>query len=458
MRFLFVKTPVQHFEGNALFTRQFLYKLIVPLVIEQLLAVTIGMADTIMVASAGEAAVSAISLVDSITILIVQLFAAFATGGAVVSSQYLGRKDQASANIAAKQLLTLSIAVSTSLLFVCLPIRSEIIGTIFGSIESIVLNFGSTYFLFILLSLPFLAAYNSCAALFRSMGNSKVSLWVSILMNIINITGNAYFIFVLHLGVLGAGLATLLSRIVGALIMLVLITNKNNQIFIHRFWRFEWRWEMIKRILRIGIPNGIEGSVFQVGKLLVQGFIAVFGTASIAANAIANSVASFANIPAQAIGLASITVVGQSIGAKKADQAVFYSKRLLFISYLSLISIAIPIYFFAPQIVHIFNLSSEATELASGVIRTAMIASTVLWPTAFTLPNFLRAAGDAKYTMVISMFSMWTFRVAVSYILAIIFNFGIYGVWLGMYCDWLCRSLCFIVRFSHGKWKTKKVI
>ncbi|WP_320127937.1 MATE family efflux transporter [uncultured Sphaerochaeta sp.] len=453
-----MKSHTTSFIGEPLFTPAYLAKLIVPLIIEQFLAVTIGMADTVMVASSGEAAVSAISLVDSITLLIVQVFASFATGGAVVSSQYLGQKDNASANIAAKQLLILSIMVSLVLMTICLPLRSNIIKVIFGSIDADVMDNSVVYFLFILISIPFLAIYNSCAALFRSMGNSKVSLAVSVLMNIINIGGNGYFIFGLGLGVVGAGLATMLSRIIGALVMLVLISNRKNSIFVYKLWKFEWHFEMIKRILRIGVPNGIEGSVFQIGKLLVQGITASFGTVSLAANAIANSVGSFANIPGNALGLASITVIGQCVGGKQYDQAVHYSKKLLGFTYFAMGIIVVPVFFFAPQIVSIFNLSAEATVLASSVIKTCMVASILIWPTAFTVPNFLRAAGDAKYTMIVSMFSMWIFRVGMSYLLALYMGMGLMGVWYGMYIDWIFRSICFIIRFVRGKWKTKRVI
>ncbi|MDD4301869.1 MAG: MATE family efflux transporter, partial [Sphaerochaeta sp.] len=207
-----MKPIIQETALEPMFSRRFLYTLIIPLIIEQVLMVSIGMADTVMIASAGESAVSAISLVDSITILIVQLFAAFATGGAVVASQYLGNRDNASANAAAKQLILLSLLVSIFLLILCMPFRRQIISFIFGSIETSVLEGGATYFIYILLSLPFLAAYNASAALFRSMGNSKISLWVSLVMNLVNVAGNAYFIFALHLGVIGAGLGTLLSR------------------------------------------------------------------------------------------------------------------------------------------------------------------------------------------------------------------------------------------------------
>ncbi len=450
------KTPSTALE--PMFSRRFLYSLIIPLVIEQFLAVSIGIADTVMVASAGEAAVSAISLVDAITILIVQLFAAFATGGAVVSAQYLGKKDYPSANIAAKQLLILSLFVSSLLLVFCLPIRRQVIRLIFGSIETTVLDYGTTYFMYILLSLPFLAAYNAVAALFRSMGNSKVSLWVSVVMNVVNVVGNAYFILVLKLGVVGAGLATLLSRIIGSIIILFLIANRDNTICIRNYRHLSVQWNMVKRILTVGIPNGIEGSVFQIGKLLVQGFIAAFGTPSIAANAIAGAVSSFANIPGGAIGLASITIVGQAVGAKKPEQAIYYAKKLLLLAYISMFIVALPLFLFASSLVLIFNLSAEASLLGANVIRTAMVFGALFWPTAFALPNFLRAAGDAKYTMLISMLSMWIFRVGASYILAVVYNMGIYGVWLGMYLDWIVRSACFVFRFARGKWKTKRVI
>ncbi len=432
--------------------------LIVPLVAEQFLAVTIGMVDIVMVASVGEVAVSSVSIVNSISHLMVQLFASFATGGAVVASQYLGRKDQVSANDAAKQLFLLSLSVSTLILVLCMPVRRGIISVIFGSIEADVLLDSTIYFKYILLSLPFLASYNACAALFRSMGNSKVSLIVSTLMNIANIGGNAYFIFALHMGVAGAGLATLLSRMLAATIMVILISNKRNIIFIHKIWKFRWDWHKIKKILQIGIPTGLEGSIFHIGRLMVQSFIASFGTVALAANAIANSVASLANIPGRAINMASITIIGQSLGAKRPDQAVFFGKRLLLLAYGSIGCIAIPLFIVAPSVVQIFNLSAEASHLASNIIRTAMVASSLLWPFAFTIPNFLRAAGDVKYTMIVSMFSMWIFRVGSSYVLSFYLGFGIYGVWFGMYIDWLCRGVFYLTRFLRGKWKTKKVI
>lgn len=443
---------------EPMFSRRFLFWLIIPLVAEQFLAITIGLVDTMMVATVGEAAVSAVSIIDSITQLIVQLFASFATGGAVIASQYLGRKNYPAANDAAKQLFNLSLGVAILLLVLCMPVRKGIILTVFGSLEDTVLINSTTYFKYILLSLPFLATYNACAALFRSMGNSKVPLMVSALMNATNIAGNAYFIFSLNMGVAGAGLSTLLSRILSFLIMTILICNKKNIIHIEKITKLSWNWNSVKKILTIGIPTGIEGSIFHIGKLMVQSFVASFGTFSLAANAIANSVATMSNIPGRAINLSSITIVGQSLGAKQPKQADYYGRRLLMLSYGATLGVTLPIFLFAPHIIAVFMLSSQASSLAITIIRTTMVATSLFWPMAFTTSNILKAAGDVKYTMVISMISMWTFRVCGSYLLAFTFGLGVFGVWFGMYVDWIFRSIFYFYRFIQGKWKQIRVI
>lgn len=445
-------------KGPLIFSNGYLAKLIFPLVVEQLLAVTIGMADTVMVASCGEAAVSAISLVDAISQLFIQIFASFATGGAVVASQYLGRKDKPSACVAAKQLVYISLLVSIFLVAFGLPFRKPLLRFVFGSIEADVMTNAEIYFWIILISFPFLAVFNACTALFRSMGNSKVSMFVSLIMNVINIGGNAWLIFGKGMGVAGAGFASLASRVVAALVMLVLVCHKKHPIHVERLFHFEWRWDMIKRILRIGVPSGIENSTFHIGKLLVQSLTATFGTASLAANAITNNICSFMNIPGNAIGLASITVIGQCVGAKNTEQATYYAKRLILMVYCVVVLICIPLFLFAGPLVGIFNLSHAASVMAVEIIQLCVVVSCFIWPTAFTIPNFLRAAGDAKYTMVVSMFSMWVFRVACSHILGKWLGMGLQGVWIAMYIDWGFRSICFVTRFVKGGWKTKRVI
>lgn len=452
--------------GTPLFSRQYLSRLIWPLVAEQFLAVTIGACDTLMVASNGEAAVSGVSLIDQFSQLMIQLFAAFATGGAVVSSQYLGHNEPKSACIAAKQLLYLALGAGLVIVAICVPFRVPILAALYGKIDADVMHNALIYFMWVTISFPFLAVYNSCAALFRSMGNSRLSLVVSLLMNIINIGGNATLIYGFNMSVAGAGIATLASRAVAAIIMFVLLCKKKNVIHFDHIWHFEWNGTMVKRILRIGVPSGIENSVFQIGKLIVQMFMAGFGTVAIAANAICNNIASFANIPGSAIGLASVTVIGQCIGASEKKQAVSYSKLMLKITFAAMDALAVILFIVCPGIVRLFNLSQAATVLATGVIRTCMVANIIVWPLAFTLPASLRAAGDVKFTMLVSNFSMIAFRVLFSYLISSYLlrvhpdnaSYALYGVWFGMYIDWICRAVFFVFRFKSGRWLEKKVI
>ena len=455
---------------DSLFSKKDLKRLILPLIAEQFLAITIGACDTVMVASIGEAGVSGVSLIDQLTQLFIQLFAAFATGGAVVCSQYIGHKSLDNARVAARQLLYISALAGLAIIAFCLPLRHYILNFIYGKTDAAVMQNALIYFVWVLLSFPFLAIYSSCAALYRAMGNSKVSLKVSLLMNLTNIAGNAILIFGAKIGVAGAGIATLASRIVAASIMLVLLTRKSakekNPIYLEKMWNVEFRFDMIRKILSVAIPSGIENSVFHFGKILVYSFMSGFGLAAIAANAITNTIAGFSNIPAQAIGLASVTVIGQCIGAGEKEQAKNYGRRLMKEAYLGMITVAATLFLLAPLLVRAFNLSDEARNLATDVIRTCMVANSIFWPMSFTLPNILRAAGDVKFTMLVSNVSMWLFRVLFSYLISswLLRHFpqntslALYGVWFGMYIDWVFRAICFFVRFRHGRWLNKRVI
>lgn len=453
-----------------LFSKQDLRRLIFPLVAEQFLAMTIGACDTVMVSSVGEAGVSGVSLIDQLTQLFIQLFAAFATGGAVVSSQYLGHKSDEKARTAARQLLNISTFVALVIIALCLPLRHFILNLIYGKIDESVMQNALIYFVWILLSFPFLAIYNSCAALFRSMGNSKISLKVSLMMNLTNIAGNAVLIYGAKIGVAGAGIATLASRIVAAIVMVYLLARPgakiNSRIYLEKLWKIEIRFDMIRKILKVAIPSGIENSVFHIGKILVYSFMSGFGLAAIAANAITNTIASFSNIPAQAIGLSSVTVIGQCIGAGEKEQAKSYGRKLMKEAYIGMFCVATAIFLLCPLLVRAFNLSDEARLLATGVIRTCMVANIFFWPMSFTMPNILRASGDAKYTMVVSNISMWLFRVLFSFLISkyLLFKFpenthlALYGIWFGMYIDWIFRGLCFGIRFHRNRWLDKKVI
>ncbi len=452
---------------KPLFDRQYLIKLILPLIAEQFLAMTIGAVDTMMVSSIGDAGVSGVSLVDQLSQLVIQLFAAFATGGAVVASQYIGHKKEDSARRAAKQLVTISAMAALFLIVICIPFRKVILNVFFGKSGQEILMNCSIYFFWILISFPFLAVYNSSAALFRAMGNSRISLFVSLIMNLVNIGGNALLIYGAKIGVAGAGISTLASRIFAAGVMMILLCRKNkNIIYIEKIWKPEFDFGMIKRILKIAIPSGIENSVFHIGKLIVFSLMSGFGQIAISANAISNSIASFANIPSQAIGLASVTIIGHCIGADEKDQAMYYGKKLLKEAYMGMLLTASLIFAASPFIVNLFKIARESQILASGVIRTCMIANLFFWPMSFTMPNILRAAGDAKYTMIISNISMWAFRVLFSFLISKILlarypenpSLALYGIWFGMYLDWIFRGVFFWIRFKSGRWLEKRVI
>lgn len=445
---------------QPLFSRNALVRLIIPLIIEQLLLMTVGMADTVMVTTAGEAAVSGVSLVDNINTLIIQIFSALSTGGAVVVSQYLGRQEVEQAKTASKQLLYTMCAVSLLLMTAALLFRQHILSLIFGRVEADVMTSALIYFLLTAAAYPFMGIYNAGAALFRAMGNSKVSMFCSLIINFINIAVNAIFIFGFHFGAAGAGIGTLVSRIAAAVIIMTLLNHPDHLVRVDGLLRFQLNGGMIKRILFIGIPNGLENGMFQAGKLMVLNLITTFDTSAVAANAIANSVAGVVNVPGMALGLAIITVVGRCMGAGATDQAVTYTKRLVGVCYLFMLVMSTGMFFLADFLVSLFNLSPEAVGMAAQVLRICAVGNVIFWPMSFTLPNSLRAAGDAVFTMMVSLCSMFACRVALSYVLACSwwFNLGLAGVWLAMVADWVVRAFLFLLRYWRGSWKKIKVI
>lgn len=443
---------------DLLFTKEDLKKLIIPLIIEQTLAISIGLFDTLMVSSCGEAAVSGVSLVDSISILLIQILSALATGGAVVCSQYIGKKMPERAKLSAGQLMFIMIVTAGTVMLVVLLSYRSLLRFIFGQIDAEVMANAEIYFIISAISYPFLGVYNAGAALFRAIGNSKISMYTSLVMNVINIGGNAILIFGFGLGVFGAATATLVARVVSAVVMVMLLVRKDNPLCIATPGCMRPNRDVIGKILKIGIPSGVENGMFQIGKLLVSSLTATFGTAAIAANAVANSVAGFANIPGIAIGLAMVTVIGRCIGAGEKEQARYYSRKLLGMAYGGMFLSNAALLLLVRPIVSCFALSVEANHIAVQLLMSFAVCAMFIWPLSFALPNVLRAAGDAKYTMEVSVFSMWVFRVASSYFFAGTLGLGVLGVWIGMYVDWIFRTLLFVVRYKKGKWLEKRIV
>lgn len=441
-----------------LFSRRKLVTLIWPLFLEQILSVTMGMADTLMVSGVGEAAVSSVSLVDSLNVLIVQIVSALATGGAVIASQYMGRQDEENARHSAAQLYCVLGISTVTLMVICLALSRPLLRLVFGSIDDDVMVFAQQYLIITALSYPFIGFYNGGAALFRAQGNSRISMLASLVMNLVNIAGNALLIYGFRMGVIGAALATLLGRVIAAVWLMLQNQSLSNPMRVQSWQELRPHKDTILRILGIGIPSGLENGMFQIGKLCVSSLTSTLGTSAMAANAVANSVSTLANIPGNTISLAMIPVVGQCLGAGEKKQAKRYSLLLIATAMTGLVLTNITMFAIIPYLTGWFSLSAEAASMCIVVVRWFDVFSVFFWVSSFTLPNALRSGGDAKYTMTVSIVSMWLFRVMLSYIFVLKFHMGLTGVWFGMFIDWICRGICFWARFLGGKWMEHKVI
>lgn len=437
---------------NRLFSNTELKKLIFPLILEQALAITVGMADTMMVSSVGEVAVSGVSLVDMFNLLIFSVISALSTGGAVVVSQYLGASRIEEARKSAKQLLVTVFCFSLLLALVIITFRKTLLKLLFGRIERDVMEAALIYLTTSAFSFPVWGVYNSCAALFRAMGKTNITFEVSLIGNLINITGNAICIFGLHMGVAGVAIPSFVSRAVMGMILYNMLKNPKHEIgFVEE--KFQINWKIVRNILWIGIPNGIENGIFHLGRVVVISIVSGFGTIQIAANGVANSLDNFGSLAGQAMNLAMITVIARCVGAADREQIRYYTQKLMLITYAATAVINIPVLLVLDSILAIYGLGTETTNLAKTLVLIHNGLAMVLWPMTFTFANMLRACNDVRYPMAISIFSMLAFRIGFSYLLGVRFEMGVIGVWIAMVIDWVFRIICFIGRYFHGDWK-----
>lgn len=439
------------------FSNRALKRLIAPMIIEQFLAILVGMSDSIMVATVGEHAVSGVSLVDNIFVLLIYLFAALATGGAVVMGQYLGQNKHEKANRAVNQLI-----LFTALFAICIMIglylaRNLILHRVFGAIEANVMEASKTYLLIVSASIPFIALYNAGAAVFRTMGNSKVPMYLSMMMNAINVGGNAILIFGFGMGVAGAATSTLVSRVISAVAIIFLLCSPEHLLHLERPFSFKLDFGMLKKIAYIGIPNGLENGMFQLGKIMVLSMITGFGTAAIAANAVSNIIATFQVLPGMSVGMAVITVCSRCVGAGDYEAARYYTRKILKLVHILIIVFSVTTLVALPGIMHLYNLSDDAMTFTKQIIWYHGICCMLIWPEAFTLPNTLRAASDVKFCMILSIISMWVFRIAFSYIIGVRMGMGVLGVWIAMTIDWAVRAVLFIIRYRGKRWQHKSI-
>ena len=447
-------------QQQHMFSNRMICSLLIPVVLEQLLNSIMGTADTMMVSNVGSAAISAVSLVDSINVLVIQAFSALAAGGAIVCAQYIGQRNKEKANESARQVLFIITAISVAVSLICLVLQKPLLSLIFGSVEPAVMRASETYFFYTALSFPFIAAYDSAASIFRAQDNTKGPMIISMISNVMNIAGNAVMIWVFHMGVAGAALSTLISRIFCAVVVIIQLRKEREgqEIVVRDYFKIRPDWSMIRRILGLGIPSGIENSMFQLGKLAIQSTVSTLGTAAIAAQAMTNILENLNGIAAIGVGVGLMTIVGQCLGAGRQDEAVYYIKKLCVIAEVIIIISCLGVFALTKPITILGGMEKESADMCFHMVMWITIVKPLVWIMAFIPGYGLRAAGDVKFSMIVSCCTMWACRFCLCVFLIRVMGFGPMGVWIGMFADWTVRSIIFTWRFHSRKWLQHKVI
>ena len=447
-------------QQQHMFTNRMIRNLLIPVVLEQLLNSIMGTADTMMVSNVGSAAISAVSLVDSINVLVIQAFSALAAGGAIVCAQYIGQRNKEKANESARQVLFIITAISVAVSLFCLVFQKPLLRLIFGSVEEKVMRASEIYFFYTALSFPFIAAYDSAASIFRAQDNTRGPMTISMISNVMNIAGNAIMIWAFHMGVAGAALSTLISRIFCAVVVLIQLRKEREgqEIVVRDYFKIRPNWSMIKRILGIGIPSGVENSMFQLGKLAIQSTVSTLGTAAIAAQAMTNILENLNGIAAIGVGVGLMTIVGQCLGAGRKDEAVYYIKKLCVIAEIVVLTSCLIVFALTKPVTILGGMEKESADMCFHMVMWITIMKPIVWTMAFVPGYGLRAAGDVKFSMITSCCTMWACRFCLCVFLIRVMGFGPMGVWIGMFADWTVRSIIFTWRFHSRKWLQHKVI
>ena len=441
-----------------MFTKRQIWALLIPLMIEQVLNSLMGTADTMMVSNAGSAAISAVSLVDAINVLLINVFAAMATGGTIICAQYLGRRDRDEAVETGRQLLLTVFTIATAVTLVCTLLRAPLLRLIFGRVEAEVMENAKAYLLITALSYPFIAMYNAGAALFRVDGNSRLPMLISMVCNLINIAGNAVLIFGFNLGVVGAALATLISRVLSAVAVLYFLRQPRQTIVIRDYFKIRPKFSRILNILAVGIPTGIENGMFQFGKLVIQSSVSTLGTTAIAAQAMTSTLEIVTSEAPMGIGLGMMTLVGQCMGAGRVDEAKRNIKRLTAYAAATVALICGMMALLVRPITVVGGMEPAAAEMTVWMTYIICAIKPLTWPLSFIPAYGMRAAGDVRFSMMVSSCTMWLCRVVTAVVLIRVFHFGPIAVWIGMFFDWSVRSVIFTLRFKSGRWAEKKVL
>ena len=441
-----------------MYSNKDLRKLLIPLIIEQVLNALMGIADTLMVSNVGAEALSGVSLVNAVNDLMILFISAMATGGTVVCSQYLGRKDLKNAGKAAGQVVLSGLVVSVIPGLLGAILTRPILMLCYSGVETGVMESAVIYFFITALSYPFLGLHQAAAALFRAEGETKTPMYVNFAANVLNVLGNALLIFVFDLGVAGAALSTLASRILAAAVLMVLLRSKKRLLRVNSLSQILPDGRIIRQVLKVGLPSGFERGLFQFGKLIVASTVSTLGTTAISAHAMVQLVEGIHGYPGQAIGIGLLTVTGTCMGAGLRDEVKKNTRKLIILSEISMLVMAAVILPLLRPISFLGSLTADAEKLYMEMMYLALFVKSFFWVPAFVLPETLKGAGDTVFVSLVSAASMWAFRVGLSFLLCRVFHVGLIGVWIGWYVDWLCRDTFFIIRYKSGKWAKKKVI
>jgi len=447
------KTP----EGYLYSNRALLY-LFLPLLVEYALEFFVGLADSIMVASLGEAAISGVSLVDFLMQFLIFSFSALATGGAVVAGQYLGDKKVGQAQNAATQLVWFSTISSTALMIVVIILRQFLIGILFGHIEADVWYNADMYLYIVALSIPFIAIYNAGAAIFRTTNKAAFPMQVMLVCDILNIVGNAICIYYLGWDVRGVVIPTVISRMMAAILIMYFAATKNERLSIKLKLKHKFDTIILKKVLKVGIPYGIENGLFQLGRILILSLVSTFGTMAIAANSVGYAIGIFSVLPGFAVNLGLTAIISNCVGANDYEQARYYNKKCLSLVFISHIIINLIIFAMLPMVLGIYNLSAQTAQMATEMVIWHGIFAIIIWPLSFTIPATFRGAGDSKSVMYISLAVMFTCRIGLSYVIADWMGVGVFGTWIAMFIDWYVRAAIYIYRYFSNKWTEYRVV
>ena len=447
------KTP----EGY-LYSNKALLALFIPLLIEYALEFFVGLADSIMVASLGEAAISGVSLVDFLIQLLIFSFSALATGGAVVAGQYLGDKQLGKAQNASTQLMWFSTILSIILMIFVIILRQFLIGILFGQIETDVWHNADIYLYIVSLSIPFIAIYNAGAAIFRTTNDASLPMKIMLVCDILNIAGNAFCIYYLGWDVRGVAIPTVLSRVLAALAILYFAVDENYKLHIKHTLKHKFDMVMLKKVLKVGIPYGVENGLFQLGRVLVLSLVSTFGTMAIAANSVGYAIGIFSVLPGFAINLGLTAIISNCVGANDFKQARYYNKKCIILVVISHIVVNLIIFAMLPMILGIYDLSAQTEAMTTQMVLWHGLFAIIIWPLSFTLPSTFRGAGDSKSVMYISLIVMFICRIVLSYVIADWMGVGVFGTWIAMFIDWYVRAGIYIYRYFSNKWTEYRVV